>query len=73
MEQSETNCLGVPKKRHLKIAEVCEIVGLSRATIYRKIDSGEFPKPVHLSAMRRVWVTADVAAWLQSVEEARFA
>jgi predicted DNA-binding transcriptional regulator AlpA len=48
-------------------------VGLSRATIYRKIDSGEFPKPVHLSSMRRAWMTRDVMAWLQSVEEARFA
>lgn len=71
MRQVETNLRVLLTKRHLKIEEVCALVGLSRATIYRRIDSGHFPKPVKLSAMRRAWITSEVLAWMQEIEEAR--
>lgn len=70
MEQAETNILALAAKRHLKIDEVVALVGLSRATIYRRIDSGDFPKPIHLSARRRAWVKREIEDWMDALEEA---
>lgn len=71
MQPSETTKIDVPTKRLLKISEVCDFVGLSRATIYRRVDSGDFPRPVQLSARRIAWLTREVTEWFREREEAR--
>ena len=38
--------------RMFRIAEICEMTGLCQATIYRLMDSGELPRPVHLHPTR---------------------
>jgi prophage regulatory protein len=70
MTSPETNEQTKTRKRLLKIAEVVSLVGVSRATVYRLIDSGEFPKPVQLSARRVAWVSAEVEDWMRKLEEA---
>jgi len=55
----------------LPIHEVIRRVGLSRATIYRKIDSGEFPKPVPIGSHRIFFVEAEIVAWQERLMEAR--
>ncbi len=50
----------------LRMALVVALTGLSRATLYRLMDKGEFPKSVQLSKHSVAWRQADVAAWTAS-------
>ena len=36
----------------LSLAQVCELTSLSRASIYRKVEEGKFPKPIELDERR---------------------
>ena len=51
--------------RFLRIAEVTDRIGVSRATIYRWTASGEFPKQIQLSANCVVWLESAVVEWMQ--------
>jgi len=46
-----------------KIAEVSYQTGLSRATIYREINAGNFPKQLQLSPLRVGWLQWEIDAW----------
>ena len=48
----------------LRLPAVKQRKGLSRATIYRKMQSLEFPAAKRLSANCVGWVAAEVEAWL---------
>ncbi|MGF7149409.1 prophage regulatory protein [Sphingomonas zeicaulis] len=50
--------------RILRMPEVRNKTGLSRATIYRKIESGDFPPQRRLSTRCVGWREADIDAWL---------
>lgn len=50
--------------RILRLPEVIERSGLSRASIYR--GAGNFPRPVKLTARAIGWRLADVEAWIES-------
>ena len=41
--------------------------GLSRATIYRLIKSGKFPRPLSIGTGAVRWRQSDVIAWQQSL------
>ena len=47
----------------IKIAEVSYQTGLSRATIYREINAGNFPKQLQLSPQRVGWLQWEIDAW----------
>lgn len=47
----------------LRMNTVCELLGLSRATVYRLIAAGSFPKPVHVTPRCSRWRSDEVAAW----------
>ena len=53
-------------QRLLRRQEVEELTGLSRASIYRLISEGEFPRPVRVSATGVRWRSSDISAWIQS-------
>ena len=56
------------EKRILRRREVEQITGLSRASIYRLMSRGKFPKPIELDDVRAVvWVAAEVEAWVDSI------
>lgn len=42
------------------------IVPFSHATLWRKVKSGEFPRPVKLSTRITAWEVKAVRAWLDS-------
>lgn len=42
------------------------ISGLRRATIYKKMTSGEFPRQVHMSPRAVGWIESEVEAWRQA-------
>jgi predicted DNA-binding transcriptional regulator AlpA len=45
----------LPMRRLIRIAEVPQICGLSRAMLYREIKAKEFPAPLKLSAQLTVY------------------
>ncbi|WP_170480628.1 helix-turn-helix transcriptional regulator [Ruegeria arenilitoris] len=50
----------------LRRNEVEKLTGLSRSTIYAMMKSGEFPRPIRLSARAVGWMASDIDAWLQN-------
>jgi len=57
--------------RFLRRPEVEHVTGLGRSTIYAKMDSGEFPKPVPLSGGAVGWLESEIAAWQEKRIAAR--
>ncbi|MBK1643587.1 dipicolinate synthase [Thiocapsa imhoffii] len=49
--------------RFIRIAQVCDRVGLKRACIYRYIKLGKFPAPVKLGPRASAWVESEVEDW----------
>jgi prophage regulatory protein len=61
-------------ERILRIKTVLQRTGLTRSTLYRKIQFGTFPKPVRIAARCAGWRESAVKEWLKdpmffSVEE----
>ena len=50
--------------RLIRLPEVCERVGLSRATVYRLEKRKAFPARRHLTEVAVAWLEADVEAWI---------
>jgi prophage regulatory protein len=49
----------------LRLRQVIEMTGLSRSTIYEKIEAGTFPSPIKLSVRSVGWLEDTVQAWIQ--------
>lgn len=56
----------VPADRILRINAVLDRTGLSRSTLYRKIESGSFPKQIAISTRCAGWRESDVDAWMKN-------
>ena len=50
--------------------EILRLTGLSRATINRLMQSGDFPRAVRISNRVVAWKKVDIVAWLESRPEA---
>ena len=50
----------------MRLPQVEEYTCLSKSTIYRLIDKGEFPKQVYLGARSVVWVKSHIDEWCSS-------
>jgi prophage regulatory protein len=57
--------------RLIAAKEVCLRTSLSRASLYRLVAQGVFPKPVALHGVRKAWIESEVSAWLASRIAAR--
>ncbi|SAY48682.1 helix-turn-helix transcriptional regulator [Komagataeibacter rhaeticus] len=55
-----------PDNRLLRLREVTERTGLSRATIYRHINKGTFPKPRKLSSGTIRWYSGIIENWINT-------
>ncbi|RSL19231.1 AlpA family transcriptional regulator [Edaphobacter aggregans] len=55
------------RKKLLRRQQVEEMTGLSCSTIYRKMEQGEFPRPVSLTRNSVRWVEAEVLAWMDTL------
>lgn len=51
--------------RFLKLKEVMQKTALSRSSIYRKMEEGEFPKSVSLGDRAIAWVESEVDDWME--------
>lgn len=52
--------------RILRIKVVLERTGLSRSTMYRKMQNGTFPKNVQISTRCAGWRESAINAWLHN-------
>ncbi|HZG44909.1 MAG TPA: AlpA family phage regulatory protein [Allosphingosinicella sp.] len=52
--------------RILRIGTVLQLTGLSRSTLYRKMQRGEFPKQIKLSERCAGWRQSAVHAWMRN-------
>jgi prophage regulatory protein len=52
--------------RILRIKTVLSRTGLSRSTMYRKMQNGSFPASVQISARCAGWRESAITAWLES-------
>jgi prophage regulatory protein len=50
--------------RILREPEVRKRVGLSHATIWRKVRNGDFPAPVRLGPQSVGWIEREIDAWI---------
>lgn len=51
-------------KRIVRLNTVMDMVGLSRSSIYRRLDNGSFPKPVDLGSGTIGWVENEIISWI---------
>ena len=52
-----------PLGRLLTIRDVSRETTLHRTTIYRHVDAGTFPKPIHLGRRRIAWSESTIDEW----------
>ena len=52
--------------RILRLGSVLERTGLSRSTLYRKIERGSFPAQVRISERCIGWRESDIERWLRN-------
>lgn len=55
----------------IRIHEVRNRIGYSKATIYRKVSIGEFPRPYNLGARAVAWLESEIDSWIAERVEAR--
>lgn len=53
-------------QRYIRRQEVESLTGLSRSTLYRLMDAGEFPRPIKLTRKAVAWPESAIAEWLAS-------
>ena len=52
-------------QRIIRLADLPTYCGLKRTQIDTLIATGQFPRPVKLSARRKGWIEAELIAWQQ--------
>ena len=58
--------------RFLRLPEVLARTGLSRSTIYVRLDQGSFPRPVSLGGRAVGWIETEVDEWIRErIEKSR--
>ena len=53
------------RERFLRIPEIVHRTGMSRTTIYDRINEGKFPKQIPLGSNLVVWLESDIQNWMQ--------
>lgn len=59
----ETNS-NLGSERILRLPEVIKRTGLSRSTIYMKIQEKTFPKQINLSVRSTGWLESEITEWI---------
>lgn len=54
-------------QRLIRLAEVKQRVGLSRASIYKRMSEGRFPKSRSLGSRCAVWIESEIDDWVSWV------
>ena len=59
--------------RMLRTKQVLELTGWSRATIWRKVKSGDFPAPITLGPNSIAWPEDAILSWQASLQTVNYA
>jgi predicted DNA-binding transcriptional regulator AlpA len=51
----------------IRIREVCDLVGVCRATVYRRVSEDAFPHPVRISERAVRWDVNEIEAWREAL------
>lgn len=65
--------MDTPQPEILRIDEVAAIVGMSKATVWRRVRSGDFPPQVRLGGpnIRAVgWRRSEIETWIAALQAA---
>ncbi len=54
-----------PPIRILRLPEVLARTGLSRSTVYMRLELGRFPKPISLGGRAVGWIESEIDAWIR--------
>ena len=55
-----------PLGRILRLNNVLDRTGLSRSTLYRKVQAGTFPKQVRIAARCAGWRESAISEWIKN-------
>lgn len=58
------------KERYLTATDVSAITTLSRASLNRQVQAGDFPRPIAISDRRKAWKETAVRQWMAEREAA---
>ena len=58
-------------KKIYRLPEVMEMTGLSRSSIYLRVSTDEFPKPVKIGRRAIGWPEESIIAWQAKMMEAQ--
>ena len=58
-------------KKIYRLPEVMNMTGLSRSSIFLRVSTNEFPKPIKIGRRAVGWPEAAIIAWQESVMEAQ--
>ena len=56
--------------RCVRIRQVCEMTGMSKASVYRKMTDGTFPKSFKIGESMSAWRVATIEQWIADREQA---
>lgn len=62
--QSAPDGGAVRSRRLVRLPEVLHRTGLSRSTVYRRMELGQFPKPYPLSSRIVAWAEIEIDQWI---------
>ncbi len=54
------------KKQVMNLNDVLALLGISKSTLYRLIDSGSCPKPFKLGVRLNAWRVETIETWLMA-------
>ncbi len=58
--------VNLPATGFIRLAELVKLIPFGKATVWRKVKAGQFPKPVKLSERITAWPVDDVRAWIDA-------
>ena len=56
-------------RKMIRLNKLVEVLGVSRRTIYRWMEAGQFPRPVNVGDLAMSFYEDEVAAWQKKREE----
>lgn len=57
------------ENRFVRMADILETTSLSKATIYRYVKQGDFPKQVRLGPGRVGWRESEILSWISRLDD----
>lgn len=68
MSKKARDSYSTPVDPLLPMSAVRSVTSLSKATIYRKMGDGSFPRAVKIGKSRVAWRQSDIANWIEEAQ-----